>query len=82
MLVLTRKPGQSIIIGDNIRITLIEIQGEQARLGIDAPKSIAVYRMEVYEEIAKQNKISLETAGADISGILKFLANKEKEEEK
>jgi carbon storage regulator len=82
MLVLTRKPGQSIIIGDNIRITLIEIQGEQARLGIDAPKDVTIYRMEVYEEIVNLNRISLKTADADIAGILKFLANKEKKEEK
>ncbi|NPV42739.1 MAG: carbon storage regulator CsrA [Firmicutes bacterium] len=82
MLVLSRKPGQSIIIGDNIKITLIEIQGEQVKLGIEAPKSIVVYRMEVYEEIAKQNRLSLETAGADITGILEFLENKVKEEEK
>jgi carbon storage regulator len=82
MLVLSRKPGQSIIIGDNIKITLIEIQGEQVKLGIEAPKSIVVYRMEVYEEIVKQNRLSLETAGADITGILEFLENKTKEEEK
>ncbi|MDK2901916.1 MAG: carbon storage regulator [Thermosediminibacterales bacterium] len=82
MLVLTRKPGQSIIIGENIKITLIEIQGEQAKLGIDAPKSIAVHRMEVYEEIVKQNRISLETADTDISGVLKFLENREKKEGK
>lgn len=51
MLVLTRKPNQSIIIGDDIEVTVVETQGEQVRLGITAPKEIPIYRREIYEEI-------------------------------
>lgn len=51
MLVLTRKPNQSIIIGDDIKITVVEVRGEQVRLGITAPKDIPVHRQEIYEAI-------------------------------
>lgn len=50
MLALTRKPNQSIIIGDDIEVTIVEVRGEQVRLGIAAPKEIPIYRREIYEE--------------------------------
>ncbi|HZT41380.1 MAG TPA: carbon storage regulator CsrA [Chthonomonadaceae bacterium] len=61
MLVLTRKPDQSIMIGNEIEITVLEVRGEQVRLGIRAPRDIAVHRKEVYEQIheEKQKSISL-----------------------
>lgn len=55
MLVLTRKPNQSIIIGDDIELTVIEVRGDQVRIGIEAPKSISVHRKEIYEQIKAQN---------------------------
>lgn len=48
MLVLTRKPGQKIFIGDDIKITLMEIRGNQVRIGIDAPESLPICREEIY----------------------------------
>lgn len=51
MLVLTRKKDESIVIGDNITITIVEVRGDKVRLGINAPKEIPVHRMEVYEAI-------------------------------
>ena len=51
MLVLSRKKNESIIINDNIRIVVVEIQGDKIRLGIEAPKDISVHRQEVYEAI-------------------------------
>lgn len=51
MLVLSRKKNESIIINDNIRIVVVEIQGDKVRLGIEAPKDIPVHRQEVYEAI-------------------------------
>ncbi len=51
MLVLTRKVHQSIMIGDEIEIVVLEVRGEQVRLGIRAPKSVAVHRQEVYTQI-------------------------------
>jgi carbon storage regulator len=51
MLVLTRKSNQSIMIGDEIEVSVLAISGEKVRLGIDAPKSVPVFRKEVYVEI-------------------------------
>jgi len=60
MLALTRKKGQSIIIGENVEITIVNIEGEQVKLGINAPKSIAIHRKEIFEEIQKENKKAAE----------------------
>jgi carbon storage regulator len=49
MLVLSRKPGQEIVIGDNIRITVVAVRGEQVRLGIEAPRNVSVDRQEVHD---------------------------------
>lgn len=57
MLVLTRKPNQSIIIGDHIELTVIEIRGDQVRIGIDAPKDVTVHRKEIYEQIKAQTAV-------------------------
>lgn len=51
MLVLSRKKNESIVINDNIRIVVVEIQGDKVRLGIEAPKDVPVHRQEVYEAI-------------------------------
>ncbi|HHV59494.1 MAG TPA: carbon storage regulator CsrA [Clostridiaceae bacterium] len=56
MLILSRKKDQSIMIGDNIEVKIIDIQGDQVRLGINAPKNIAVHRKEIYYEIKEENK--------------------------
>jgi carbon storage regulator len=55
MLVLTRKKGQSLMIGHDIEISIIDIQGDQVRIGINAPKSVTIHRKEIYEEIIKEN---------------------------
>ncbi len=55
MLVLARKINQSIIIQDNIEVMILDIQGEQVKIGIKAPKEIKIYRKEIYEEIQKEN---------------------------
>ncbi len=55
MLVLTRKKGQSMMIGHDIELTIIDIQGDQVRVGIKAPKNIVIHRKEIYEEIRKEN---------------------------
>jgi len=56
MLVLSRKKNESIIINDNITVTVIEIRGDKVRLGIEAPKDVSVHRREVYEAIQSQTK--------------------------
>jgi carbon storage regulator len=55
VLVLARKPNQSIMVGDQIEIKIIEIKGDQVKIGIEAPKAIGVHRKEIYEEIKEAN---------------------------
>lgn len=56
MLVLTRKPDQSIMVGAEIEITVLEVRGEQVRLGIRAPRAVTVHRKEVFEQIRQENQ--------------------------
>lgn len=56
MLALTRKKKESIVIGDQIEITILDIQGDQVKLGIQAPRSIPIHRKEVYLQIQEENK--------------------------
>jgi len=62
MLVLTRKPGQSIMIGDGVEIQVLSVAGEKVRLGITAPRDVPIFRNEVYERIESENQVS---AGAE-----------------
>ena len=55
MLVLSRQRDESIIIGDNVVITVVDIRGDKVRLGIEAPRDIAVHRQEIYDAIQKQD---------------------------
>lgn len=66
MLVLTRKLHQSIVIGDGIEVVVLEVRGEQVRLGIKAPKDVAVHRKEIYEQIQQENVESSESRPEDI----------------
>lgn len=59
MLVLSRKTNQSIVIGDDVEIMVVDIKGDQIKLGIKAPRSIKVFRKEVYDDIEQQNKESM-----------------------
>lgn len=56
MLVLSRQRDESIIIGDNIVVTIVDVRGDKVRLGIDAPREISVHRREVYEAIQRENQ--------------------------
>ena len=67
MLVLTRKPGEKIFIGDNISLTVVEVKGDSVRIAVDAPREIKIYRGEIYEAIIAENK------AAAMAGDLKQL---------
>lgn len=66
MLVLSRQRDESIIIGDNIVITVVDIRGDKVRLGIQAPTEIPVHRQEVYEAIQREN---MRAQGLDPDGV-------------
>jgi len=61
MLILSRKVNEKVIIGEDISISIIEIRGDQVRIGIDAPKMVKVFRQEVYDAIKAENKAALQS---------------------
>lgn len=70
MLVLRRKAGESLVIGDGIRLTMIGIEGEQVKIGIEAPRHIAIHREEVFNMIQNENRKAHEQAASlDISKV-------------
>lgn len=73
MLVLTRKVMESIVIGDNVEICLLEIRGDRVRLGIRAPKAVSIHRKEVYEEIVRANREAASISSDAISGLDELL---------
>lgn len=80
MLVLTRKIDESIIIGDNIKITVVDVRNDQVKLGIDAPREIPVHREEIYREIQEENRRAAAQRMADLSEVSKLLGKKENEQ--
>ena len=62
MLVLTRKLGENIRIGDNVKITVLEVRGAQVKLGIEAPPEVIVHREEIYERIQEENRRASQTS--------------------
>ena len=77
MLVLTRKLGDGIVIGDDITIKIIEIKGGAIRIGIDAPKECKIYRQEVFDRISQENKEALQWKLDDLNAIVPKI-NKDK----
>ena len=65
MLALTRKKGESLIINNNIEITILEIRGDQIKIGVNAPKEVPVYRKEVYMQIQESNKEAVNPEGLE-----------------
>jgi carbon storage regulator len=63
MLALTRKKGEALVINNNIEVTVIEVRGDQIKLGITAPKDVPIYRKEVYLQIQKENEESINVDG-------------------
>lgn len=72
MLVLSRQRDESIIIGDNIEITVVDIRGDKVRLGVSAPKEISVHRKEVYDAIRRENREAAQVKPEDLSALGKL----------
>ncbi len=79
MLILTRKIGESIVIGDDIVVKVVETGKNSVRIGIDAPKEIAVLRQEVFESIQRENILSSKGDKMDITKAAKLFGDKEPE---
>ena len=65
MLALSRKANESIVVGHDVEITIMEVKGDQVKIGISAPKSVPVYRKEVYLQIQEANKAASESDGLE-----------------
>lgn len=77
MLALTRKKGEAIVVNNNVEITVLEIRGDQIKIGISAPKDVSIYRKEVYLQIQEENQNAIST---DSIAALKNLMNGNSEE--
>lgn len=73
MLVITRKPGERITIGDNVVVTVVEVKGSLVKLGIEAPRSINIHRQEIYDRIRKQNLEASEIDASDLTRAVSIL---------
>jgi len=69
MLILARKPGEAIAVGDGIKIRVLEIKGGQVKIGIEAPNDIAVHREEIYLRILEENKRAAQEIPADFASL-------------
>jgi carbon storage regulator len=79
MLVLSRRVGERVRIGDDIELVVVEVKGDVVRLGIEAPRGVAIYRQELYEAISRENLAAGQTPH-EITGLKGLLANRPKAE--
>ena len=73
MLVLTRKIDEAIMIGDAIKIVVVDVRGDQVKLGIEAPQDVAIHRQEVYEDIQTENRRAAVTKPVDVRSLTDLL---------
>jgi carbon storage regulator len=75
MLVLTRKSGQSVYIGENIKVVIHGVRGNQVRMGIEAPNNVRIYREEIFHQILEENQSAATDLPADLLAVAKFWAD-------
>ena len=78
MLILTRKAGESLHLGDDIKITVFSVQGKQVKLGIDVPGDMTVYRDEVYQRIKEENRQAMQTSDNDLLAVTRLWKTEKK----
>lgn len=78
MLVLKRKIGESIMVGEDIEIVLLDRDGDTVKIGVEAPRSIRVFRKEIFEEIKQANRTALQTESGTLDMLRQMMKNKEK----
>lgn len=66
MLVLTRKPGETLMLGEDIQVKIVSVDGDQVKIGIEAPRALKIYRREVYEAIQQENEAALEASDLSV----------------
>ncbi len=76
MLVLTRKLNESIMIGNDIEITILAVEGEQIKLGINAPKQVEIHRKEIYLSIQQENNEAINTKSTLLSNLSDYFKKK------
>jgi carbon storage regulator len=79
MLILTRKLGESVTIGDDIKITILGVRGRQVRLGVIAPQKVTIHREEVYFKIQEENKRAVASAVSEVSLIANIIRERDQE---
>ncbi|MGE4469503.1 MAG: carbon storage regulator CsrA [Desulfovibrio sp.] len=79
MLILTRRPGESLYLGDNIKLKVLSVQGKQIKLGLEVPEEVTVYREEVYLRIKEQNRQALDCTDQDLLQAATLWQRKESE---
>lgn len=78
MLILTRKSGESLHLGDDIKITVFSVQGKQVKLGIEVPEEMTVYREEVYQRIREENRLAMQTNANDLLAVTRLWKTEKK----
>jgi carbon storage regulator len=78
VLVLKRKIGESIMVGEDIEIVLLDRDGDTVKIGVEAPRSIRVFRKEIYEEIKQANHTALQTEASSLDMLRQMMKNREK----
>ncbi len=78
MLILTRRPGESLYVGDDIRITVLSVQAKQVKIGLTLPDEMVVYREEVYRRVMEENKMTIKNNTEDLLAAAMLWQDKKK----
>ncbi len=70
MLALTRRKGEALVLNNNIELTVLEVKGDQVKIGIQAPKEVSIYRKEIYLQIQQENEETMQNEGIDLLNSL------------